>query len=346
MTRFVAYIDILGARYWSKVSQDAYRITLQDFQRTILDKAYLLRRDKDDSRLYCFNDCAYAEATSVENLVTFLQSVRQELAKRKTYVKGALAFGSLTHVGNSASGGTGHRKGTSGKDKYVTFELLDGDAIKVYALADGLKGIGFRVDDSLVRTSEMRGRTVKSCYVSSVASSAIECFDDLRYLDSETTPARLGATLAECYRINSEEPSGGRYFVSCVVTFVRSLDWTLVDPFAEDKISPMVQLLLHRGFWNKFADLPGINAILGCLLHEAVESAGTQAPITKLVFERLGALRGANRRAAKLPHCLISRHAKAEFLEFLSQILPGGGDQEPESGEKATPRGRRRPTTQ
>jgi hypothetical protein len=267
--------------------------------------------------------------------VSFLQQVRYQLSRSKTFVKGALAYGTLKTVESGTTPKAPDKAPDTGESD-IRAELLDGDAIKVYALADSLKGIGFRVEAKLARSSLMKGRIVRSCYVPTVTTSAFDCFDDIRYLEQETTVSHLGAILSECYRINSEESSGGRYFVSSIVSLTRSLDWPQADPFDEDKVSPVIGLLLKREFWTRFSDLPGVDCIFGCLLDETVARAGAQAKITRRIFDRLGSLRGANRRAAVLSPCILSRQAKLDFLTSLAETLNGKKQVTPASQETAT----------
>jgi hypothetical protein len=303
MSRVVVFVDILGARYLPHKDLALYRRNLGLFQSAVVDNASRLGKD---GSLFCFNDSAYAEAEEPTALIEFLRSIRRELFKHQVYVKGAVAEGALE--ARLFSG--------RGKQTKITGASFGEAAGRVFALADKMKGIGFLFDEPLVADLTSRGYLVRTCHSPGATRRSIDCISDLRFVDDELDSGVFKNTLIECLRVNSEKQLGGRYFVTYIVSLIRSLDWTTIGTGSNEGGDQVVEMLMGGWFETHFSDLIGMECVYGALLDEVFSKAGDNAPITQNVFRYLGKMRRIGSKLALVPECLLRRHIRNTFLAF------------------------------
>jgi hypothetical protein len=306
----IAFVDLLGTSELSRVDPDSFRTSLTTFEETICNSSSYLGKTGE---VYFFSDCAYIQSASIDSLVKYIRDVRQALLEQGLYLKGSIGSGSL-----------GAHKPLKGG--IVKGNSFGADVVQIYALQDGLRGIGIRIDESIYQAFKNKGYTINSCHLPLINSRHAECFHDLQFSTEELNEEVLKIFIKNFFKTNTKSRRFGRYYLSFVVSWINSADFGEIgrgDAANKLENMPLIfQIMLDGLLERHFTDLAGMEFIYFTFLQKVYKQCRNQKIITR--FEKYVASR--KRLIARLemvPRCLFDEESRRKFLDYLSGRVTG-----------------------
>ncbi len=295
-TGFIAFIDLLGTRERVQRSSAEFYTSLRNFQELVTYFAPLL---DDNGTVYFFSDCAYVESEALPPLLGYLGQLRMALFTIGLFMTGAVGRGKLNAVAPNSSSRIDDQKSVEQTRQIVHGSFFGQDVAPVYALQDSLKGIGIRFDSSAQRSA--KSTWVKSCHYPRFGSR-LELIADLRYDAEKLDEEILRRFFSEFLKAKTRSKKYGRYYITCLVTIIRSLHFGQVTEKAlrgyastEKHVS---ELYLYKQFVSgfvdrNFGDLMGIECVYYTLLDEVYGKCdpSIQLILTKVFYGKKRLLR-------------------------------------------------------
>ena len=300
----IAFVDVLGTTYYAQTDKIRYRENLIAFKDALTKHASLL---KGIGQVYFFSDCAYLSCTKPPKLIDYLTEVRGALLLQHIYLQAAVESGSLSP--------------TSADDDIVLGTIFGADVAGVYARQHALKGAAIRVSDGLVASKTVPlSVCVKSCHLPNPNNSVPDCFWDIRYPPKDIDRLQLEYILADCLKAKSVRRSAGTYYISILVSMIRSADWRSVNlekKSGENRTGAryLYDMLIYSEFNRHFGDLRGSEFIYFALLDETYKQC-EEKPICNLVREYLSMRPRLLRRIEAVPDALLSNRHRDKFLDY------------------------------
>jgi hypothetical protein len=242
------------------------------------------------------------------------------------YLKGAVGRGSLEANELHGGGKIKDKEILSQRRRTVKGSSFGQDVVGIYALQDGLRGIGIRIEDSLGRELLKKGYAVSSCHLPQINTRHATCFYDLKFGKRELEDGVLKKFVKNFFMTNTKSRRFGRYYISFIVSWINSADFSEVDP-SENGDSPrtaplIFQLLISGALERHFTDLVGIEYIYFAFLEQIYKQCQSQKVIMKVEAQV------ANRKKlvaclGNLPDCIFSGKSRRNFLDYLSGRITG-----------------------
>jgi hypothetical protein len=302
----VAFMDLLGTTYYAQTDKKQYRENLWKFKEALSTRASIL---SVRSRVYFFSGCAYVMAESIASLVDYLVEVRGCLLVQHLYLQGAVEPGHLLPDSDGIDG-----SGT------VTGTIFGPDVAGVYAQQSALKGAAIRVSEALIRSRQLAPtRCVQSCHLPNPTHSMPECFFDLRYRPSDIDRRQLEDILGDCLKAKSVKRSAGAYYISLLVSMIRSANWRLVNLDKSVKENPtgarqIYDLLVAKDFGRHFSDVRGIEFVYFALLDEVYKQC-EHKPVCEEVRDYIGSRQKLLHRIESVPWTMLTHQTRHKFLD-------------------------------
>jgi hypothetical protein len=315
---YIAFVDLLGTSDLSRSNPTKFYNSLITFQETISNSSSLLG---SDGSVFVFSDCAYLESKSLDTLVRYIRDVRRTLMEEGYYLKGSIGQGSLEARELHNTGKIRDQKILSQRRKVVKGSSFGQDVVGIYGLQDGLRGIGIRIHEDLKDEIEKRGFAVSSCHLPQINNRHAECFKDLKFEKRELQDGVLLKFLKNFFMTNTKSKRFGRYYLSFIISWIKSSDFTDVNPQEETDskdTTPLIYQLLINGALEKYlVDLVGIEYIYFTFLDRIYEQCESQKVIMK-IQNQVASRKKLVACLENLPDCLFGQKSRSKFLEYLS----------------------------
>jgi hypothetical protein len=217
---YISYFDLLGTKGFCDNPKTYYN-NIQTFYQTINDESCLLARC---GQVGIFSDCAYAESSDLDSLISFLVEVRDRLASQNLFFNAVVKQGTLgIHSANI----------TANKPSYgIVFN--DSSIADLYIAQTSFKGIGILVDPSIVDdVNNLKNYQTTDCiYIEKINKNGKTIYSPKAYKDIKINcngyQSELEQTLNifyhEFYSAYIKSPKFGRYYISALSNFIRSCD--------------------------------------------------------------------------------------------------------------------------
>lgn len=165
----VCFIDLLGTKESSKVSEQVYYNAITDFHKVLYRNKDIL---SEGYKIKGFSDCAFMSFNTDINTFKYLNRIREDLFAKKYYFKC-----SIVKVDFDVQ-----VLGSSDSDfSCVTFGPKSVDA---YLMHERYKGIGFILDQELQRIEEFKQSLVPSIYLEDEKKMSFNKCWDIKYSKS------------------------------------------------------------------------------------------------------------------------------------------------------------------
>jgi hypothetical protein len=301
----MAFMDILGTTYFAQYDPPMYSENLNHFKRAVNSRSSLL---KNAGKVFLFSDCAYVGCSSPQILVDYLTEVRRYLLARHLYLQAAIEPGELEP--SDAREGSGD----------IVFGTTFGSKVApLFARQHALKGAAVRVSNTLMSDNSLKESScVMSCHLPNPTNSLAECFLDIRYPEAQITRERLEDVLSDCMRAKAGKRSAGSYYVSVLISMIRSVDWTSVNLDKQGNHNNtsarhLYDLLIKEPFGRHFGDLRGVEYIFFTMLDEVYRTCEGK-PVFDKIRSYIAARPRLMRRIEVLPADLLSHKNRQKFL--------------------------------
>jgi hypothetical protein len=303
-TSVIAFLDLLGTTHFAKADATIYHEHLVSFKTALLSRASLL---KNTGKVFLFSDCAYVMCSDVRIILEYLREVRAVLLLEHIYIQAAIEPGELSPV----------QIGTQGGDT-VSGTIFGPDVAPLYARQHALKGAAIRVSDDLADRRGIKAYCVMSCHLPNPTNSVAECFWDIRYPQDNISRKQLENVLADCINAKSTQRSAGTYYISVLISMIRSVDWKSVNLNARvsenDTGARHLYELLIRGEFNRhFGDLRGVEYVFYALLDEVYKGC-ERKPVFEEIRRYVATRPRLLRRIESVPPKLLDNKSRQKFL--------------------------------
>lgn len=300
----IAFMDLLGTTYFAQTDPALYQENLIRFKQALTSRSSKL---KHEGKVFLFSDCAYVVCSDAQTLIAYLIEVRAALLPRHLYIQAAIEPGELEakHV-------------TTEESDTVSGTIFGAAVAPLYARQHALKGAAIRISDALMMRSSVKAHCVLSCHLPNPTNSVAECFWDIRYPKDGINREQLENVLADCINAKSVRRSAGTYYISVLISMIRSVDWTSVNlkvrPSENDTGARHIYELLIRGeFSRHFGDLRGVEYIFFALLDQVYQSCEGK-PVFEEIRSYIATRPRLLRRIEMVPPELLSHENRQKFL--------------------------------
>lgn len=318
-TRVIGFFDLLGTREYARNEPERFKRGILTFKESVEHAASEL---SGQDTVFLFSDCAYFESAKAERAVAFVAEVRMSLLLQGFYMKGAIGLGRLGAINALSTPSSGVPKSKSSGRQIVRGHTFEGEVVDIYSSQDTLKGIGIRVQTELVQRLERRGTCVNSCHLPDKAKREGMCFVDLKFRPSEMDAEIFRFIVADFFVSATRSSSFGRYYVTLLITWIRSCDFESRDGQVIDAAADeTVRFLLDRTFEKNVSRLPGSELMYYALLDRVYTELGRSRNSNKVVNkvqEFISTRRWLISRLETVPVCIFSRESRGTLLAHLS----------------------------
>ena len=318
----IAFLDLLGTTYYAETNPALYHHNLSEFIHAIKIHSPILKNT--NGKVYIFSDCAYASSDDAETLCDYLSLVRRRLLTKRLYIQAAVEPGSLTtQVLFDEKDLTKDAKAEVEIQKsIVSGTVFSKEVASVYAKQHSLKGAAIRISTHFWNQCRgLRRRIVKSVHLPNPNNSTPECFWDLKYGEADISEAQLEHILSDCLKAKASKRSAGGYYVSVLVSMVRSVNWRAIEPRLSKKkrgaIPPaelLFDLFVQTEFARQFGDLRGFEYVYFSMLDEIYRQCEHHT-----ICGKIRAVVAGNKRLLlgleRVPHALLEPAIRHKFLD-------------------------------
>jgi hypothetical protein len=302
----IALLNLFGFRYLARHENLLFQNHIMLFEQAIEAFSTLLGpSDRIDYQM----GTAYIESEDPSRLADFCANVRGSLLSKAVYVKGVLGPGTLEaqSMGDKVRG---HRWGRLAAELAAEYERL--------------KGIGIVVkqqgDQPLLPTS----LTASTVFLDRAAQAEANDFLDLKIPEQYLTHSTVQQLFSDCFRFPARSRHAGRYFITLVITLLRSVDWSKLsrEPYNKDPDpdSPVARhvfdiLTDRESSAPKFLGLEGFQYVYYALLDESAhfESADLRQSFAYFIAKR----KSLARLIDTIPATLLSTEMRAQIEHLL-----------------------------
>lgn len=269
---YIAFLDLLGTSDLASHDEDRYYESLMNFKEALVVYA---RDLSQNDQVFLFSDCAYVQSDSLKHLVKYTQKVRSYLLDLGYYLKGAISRGALSAT-NASHGEWITDQEVREAARRVRGHFFGKDVVRAYALQEVMKGIGLSVEPDVYAGNEKSGWFVASVHIPDMRSRVATPFYDLALVDDDRTYDVLYRLLENFFRIKTRSMRIGRYYITFLVSCVRSEHYgRMTDPakrmrHEEDTVPPIARLILTGELEKYFGDVPGIENVYFAFIDKVI----------------------------------------------------------------------------
>lgn len=232
---WIGFFDLLGTRDSAKIKRSDFPTKIRRFNSVLEEQA---RPIKANTKLRFFSDSAYVECDSANELIQYCRRVRWILFAEEVFFKAAIRDGELSdHVHEYAS----NKRSPFNVD--VKGTSFGPNVVDVYYSQENFKGIGYCVEGAWPK--EALSSFVDSCFPGSGTSKNWHLIRDIAFsgkeigtlVENDEEPnqqtqlahAFLDNLLSAALRANATKRNLARYYISCLMTAIRSSDFSKIE---------------------------------------------------------------------------------------------------------------------
>lgn len=311
--KYIAFIDALGISAKAHEDTREFHRALQNFYQNVTDCSTFL---EESARVHHFSDCAYIESSSPKRIATYLREVRSRLLPLQVYIRGAVGRGKLSPKSRNATVIDNQGK--------VTGIYFGEDVVPLYRMEANLKGIGIQIHRNCI--GDFEEYKMQSFFIPNENESIVECYWDLRLPEEDLKDSTFRQFLEDFLITNARSPYLGRYYISLIANWIRSLDLSdlsaeqlklAVRKRDEDQIPLVIQRVLTGYFEKYFTGLIGLEYIYFTLIDKVlsdVHDPTVQEHFIRFLFAKKRVLN----RIRFIPKDILEEKNRAEFLKQYS----------------------------
>lgn len=338
MAELVCFVDLLGTKESSKISEVRFIDAIQQFRDT-LNAAR--RYEASSLRVVQFSDCAFIGTKANSDTVAFLQTLRDDLFARGYYFKCAITIGGLDP----------QYRGSAEKGFYSI--IFGQSSVAAYLLHEQFKGLGFAVADEVAEAAKpLSSRLVRSVFLSGRDKriDVVPYFDlkfekpyvgDNRFGEEKSKDQLTAGTPNHAAEIRFEQylkdfmvaatksRSYARYYLPTLVTMIRSSDFAkLSRSDAGWSGVPLVfyKLFIEHRTRRRLAEIPRADLLYGAAL-SMIYGDSSADPGRERAKDWLAAFITQRSRVSQvisaLPRFIISDADKSDFIERMAKVQLG-----------------------
>jgi len=286
----IAFIDVLATKESVNVSNQAFEYLITEFNRELCTNAIMLS-ERDEISI--FSDCAFIQFSGgLDDAIGYLQVVRSVLFSKQIYFKCAIAEGNLETEGLDPFFGINKKEHIDKLRKIVSYRYFGPNSVKIYALHEKFKGIGFYVEGALARKVKESGYFVESgFYADPTLRNYIEFWDIayqprlmqclFDYKDSDESAMIdsqfIDSILKSLLYSKAKNKDYARYYISTLITMIRSSDFSKIYFDCNEKTWKQYPVIFKRLYLDRFflkhnRTVPGLDCVFFCMINEILDS--------------------------------------------------------------------------
>ena len=326
---YISYFDLLGTRGFCE-EPNIYYDNIVKFYEIVQQVSCLLKDDQESGGVAIFSDCAYAQSSSLNRLLSFVVGVRDRLMAQGLFFNAAIKKGNLGISSIESSNKSRPAIGVIFKDSQIA---------SLYILQSQFKGIGIFIDRELIDEVNQNTdfKTSKCFFLEETFELGNKIILPKVYYDvklrNNSYTKEIEHTLDILYRnfysAYIKSPHFGMYYVSILCNFLRSSDNIFEWDYKKKTFS--IQPLEFKSIWtmlknNSITDLPGIE-YLALIMVDVVYSSNisTDIMVLKNFTQDLLQIESVERKFIhslnNLPRDLFSEGNRERFIRYCQDYL-------------------------
>lgn len=239
---YIAFLDMLGTRAAASSSDQEYTTAINDFNHAIA-----ICSEAHKGKVYGYSDNAYVQFYSLNDLISFFQSLRDTLMFQHHY------FCAAADVGKLSKGSEPFTQG----DNYCFMKFTSKSAVIVYRMQTQYTGIGIFLSHAIVRHLQKEGMEGSFCSSICLQNNFVNGeFDYLSVYDisyPDISVDKLKYVLSDYLITTATNPRAGRYYVTPIISMIKCCSQ---DIFANDSdFKEIINLLSFKSIPTYFQTL-------------------------------------------------------------------------------------------
>lgn len=334
--RIVSFIDLLGTKESSKVSEDQFFPAIEFLHEALELHTNILEGDYE---IRGFSDCAFMAFVADPSTYRFFNAVRSRLFSRGFYFKCSILFGEIEF----------EVKGSSSEP--FSRVTLGPESVNAYLLHESFKGIGFCVDKSLDKPSLLRKYMVPSIYIEDDKGANLKQSWDIRFNEGYTGNSKYVEERREGRLVEGEDNHSAelnlnryikslliaktknqrysKYYIPSLISIVNSSNFSKVA-FVEDEGWKGAPLMFHKLFIDgvfrrRLSSVPASEVLYCAAINKIYQDCSSGARETGEVGEVKNRLARAvhglpkvKKAIGAMPSYVLKPAYKGDFIERLA----------------------------
>ncbi len=337
--KWIAFIDLLGTKESSKISDAKFFSSLGNFHDTLGSYASIL--DNDD-RVYLFSDSAVIEIEDTNKFILYYSLVRRSLFALSLYFKCAVSRGSLqAEKWDAAKVFKKNSAKSSDLSKIVNGFTFGKDLVHIYLNHEKFKGIGSFVED-IPENKAFEDKFVSSAFLSKSQNYRYELFYDIPFnfssslqsldpenpaadifSDSDKEDGLLNIYLHNMVKAKSISIQYGAYYVPSLITMLKSSDFRSIHIDNNGKFAGYPGIFYYIYLNSKMSqhvlEIPGGELIYFCFLEKIFTESSILSKSDKSGF--IGKLEKNRRILSKIhqvPTKIMSASVRESVINYIA----------------------------
>lgn len=204
----ISFFDLLGTKAAARNGIEKYEKLIGDFKNSIdISTSHF----SDNDRIWIYSDNAYVKTASVETMLLFYEKLRLQLIPKGIFFTAAIDIGDMK---------------PDEINKYKPYQrgayFLGSDTTNIYARQAQLGGIGIDCGPNI--RNELDDTICISYFYKTPECKELQQFYDIKYSTGEVT--LLEYILTTLIKTRFCDQRASRYYLSAVISILRSLDYT------------------------------------------------------------------------------------------------------------------------
>lgn len=313
---YIAFLDMLGTRAAASSSDQEYTTAINDFNHAIA-----ICSEVHKGKVYGYSDNAYVQFCSLNDLVSFFQSLRDTLMLQHHYFCAAADVGTLSK---------GPELFTQG-DNYYSMKFTSDSAVVVYRMQTRYTGIGIFLSHAIVRNLQKEGPEGSFCNSLCLQNNLVNGeFDYLSVYDisySDVSFDKLKHLLSDYLVTAATNPRAGRYYVTPIISMIKCCNQ---DIFGNDSdFKNIINLLSFKSIPKCFQTLSHnetysiyfLFALIESVLSPIVSASTSSLDVTNICETIINNFEIPHEKLIatlpSIPLSIISERNKRHFLSIL-----------------------------
>lgn len=305
---YVSFLDMVGTRSNALISNEEYTRSIKDLHETMKAVATSL----DGCKVYGYSDNAYIEVDNLGNMVLFLKNLRKHLMDKHRFFNAAVGKGEL-------------------KQKIITIPANKGSSmsftspatVNIYMEQSKFTGIGVSLSQEVI--DDLNKAQMTNSYCCSVykekEGDVFYSIYDLSY--DPIGIEELNYMLSEYALTTIMSRRAGRYYVTPIVSMIRSLDLDTLKTQTDELIDTIMMKRISAALDTeciKEYSLLFLYALLGYTL--SVEKSKGHLINSQRIFKCIIDMCGVEHHTitdnlSKAPIGIISNYEKKKLVQYM-----------------------------
>ena len=246
---YVAFFDMLGTRESAKMSSEEYQNALNAFHGSIEQVIPCC-----DCKVYGYSDNAYAEFSSLDDVVNFFRLLRMTLIQNHRYFSAAVDSGSLEAQKISFNTPSTSKKKRFDDQYGYSMKFTHPSVTQIYINERNFSGIGISLSCKVIDDMNSQKRFndyCKSIYVKRIHENGALEYEEVFDISYDyVTINDLQYVISDFIVTSILNKNAGRYYLTPIISMIKKLKINVIESNLQELIT-----LIH---FNKFEDVQGL----------------------------------------------------------------------------------------